>query len=86
MMHGDLDKAIAAYRAAVRLEPGHAEAHCNLGLVFGRQSRFAEPRRTQTGSRARIEETKLALSFSPVGSRGREAGRTRSQATSDSGR
>jgi tetratricopeptide (TPR) repeat protein len=39
---GRLDEAAASYREAIRLEPGFAEAHNNLGSVLGRQGRAAE--------------------------------------------
>ena len=31
---GKMAEAVPAYREAIRLDPGSAEAHCNLGLVL----------------------------------------------------
>src|SRR5262249_5949522 len=39
---GKLDEAIVEYREAIRLDPGYAEAHCNLGSVLQRQGRLRE--------------------------------------------
>jgi Flp pilus assembly protein TadD len=43
---GDLDGAIAEYRAALRLEPDNAMAHCDLGHVLwtkgNREAAFEE--------------------------------------------
>ena len=39
---GRLDEAAAAYRDALRRDPGFAEAHNNLGSVLGRQGRNEE--------------------------------------------
>ena len=33
-MRGDLDGAEAAYRAAIAADPGHANAHSNLGFLL----------------------------------------------------
>src|SRR5262245_66080186 len=37
-----LDRAIAAARAAIRLQPDSAEAHSYLGSALGKQGRFDE--------------------------------------------
>jgi tetratricopeptide (TPR) repeat protein len=39
---GDVDKAVATYNHALRLNPKYAEAHRNLGLVFRRIDRLDE--------------------------------------------
>jgi serine/threonine protein kinase/tetratricopeptide (TPR) repeat protein len=38
----DQEGAASAFRKAIELDPNHARAHCNLGLVYLRQGRFAE--------------------------------------------
>jgi hypothetical protein len=40
-VQGQLDEASKEYRRAIQLEPGYAEAHCNLGVVLRRQGQFA---------------------------------------------
>jgi tetratricopeptide (TPR) repeat protein len=39
---GRLDEAIAQYEEAVRLKPGYAEAHCNLGNALSAEGRTRE--------------------------------------------
>src|SRR5258708_36416039 len=39
---GELDTAAHEYREILRLEPGLAEVHANLGLIYYAQSRFDE--------------------------------------------
>jgi tetratricopeptide (TPR) repeat protein len=39
---GKLDQAIAAYRAAIKISPGFAEAHNNLGEALHRQGKYEE--------------------------------------------
>jgi hypothetical protein len=37
-----VDEAVAEYRAAIRLKPDYAEAHCNLAHILRDQGQFAE--------------------------------------------
>ncbi len=39
---GEVAGAEAAFRKCITLDPGRAEAHCNLGLLLGREGRFPE--------------------------------------------
>ena len=39
---GKLEEAIAEYRAAIRLKPDFAEAHCNLGNALTDQGKLDE--------------------------------------------
>jgi len=39
---GQIDRAEPLYRAALALEPGHADAHYNLGLIYHSQNKLAE--------------------------------------------
>ena len=39
---GKHDEAIAEFRTAIRLQPDHAEAHCNLGISLQQQGAYAE--------------------------------------------
>jgi tetratricopeptide (TPR) repeat protein len=39
---GKLDKAIAEYRAAIRIKPDHASAHCFLGRALAGQGKLDE--------------------------------------------
>ena len=39
---GKLDEAVGEFRAAIRLQPGLAEAHCNLGGLLKRRGDYAE--------------------------------------------
>lgn len=41
---GGFADAIDAYRRAIELDPGHADAHCNLGSVFFNQGRREQAR------------------------------------------
>jgi tetratricopeptide (TPR) repeat protein len=52
---GRLDEAAAAYREAIRIDPGFAEARNNLGSVLGRQGRAAEA----------VEEISKAIEIAP---------------------
>ena len=36
---GRIDEAIREYQAALRINPDDAEAHYNLGVVYGQQGR-----------------------------------------------
>ncbi len=36
-----MDEAVAAYRTAIRLQPDHAQAHCNLGEILRGQGDYA---------------------------------------------
>jgi protein O-mannosyl-transferase len=51
---GRLDEAIGHFQTALRLRPGFAEAHANLGIAYERQGRLDEA--------AREYETAIALS------------------------
>lgn len=39
---GDLDKAMLAYREAIRLDPKRADAHVRMAIILDRAGRFAE--------------------------------------------
>lgn len=39
---GDLERAEAAYKQAIALDPGHASAHHNLAVVYRRQGRIED--------------------------------------------
>jgi len=39
---GDVSGAASAFRKCINLKPARAEAHCNLGLLLGREGRFPE--------------------------------------------
>jgi Tfp pilus assembly protein PilF len=42
MAQGQGDGAAEQYREVIRLKPGFADAHCNLGNLLGAQKRFEE--------------------------------------------
>jgi Flp pilus assembly protein TadD len=42
MQQGKLDEAIRQFQEAIRLKPGYAEAHNNLGTAFYQQGRAGE--------------------------------------------
>jgi predicted O-linked N-acetylglucosamine transferase (SPINDLY family) len=42
MAHGQIERAEAAFRAAIALRPSLAEAHCNLGILLCQRGRLAE--------------------------------------------
>ena len=37
-----LASAIASYKTAIRIDPNYADAHFNLGLVFGKQGKKSD--------------------------------------------
>ena len=39
---GKHDEAVAALRTAIRIKPGYARAHCNLGSCLGEQGKIDE--------------------------------------------
>ena len=51
---GELEKAIKAFQAALKIDPNYTDALLNLGIVYKDQGNYKDDRKTRRGARLRL--------------------------------